>query len=339
MRILIAGSSGGTHVGASFERSAREMGHEVRLLDVAEAYRGPRLLRALAWRMGRQPLGLTRYAQSVLRTAEEWRPDALVSAGAAPITAAVLKRLDPGIRKAVYLTDDPWNTAHRAPWFLAALPVYDKVYTTKTALREDLGKAGCRSVEYLPFAYDPAHFHAIETQAADERGRYASEVLFYGGADTERILFIKSLINQSVPVTLYGGYWDRDPVTRAHWRGLADPGTLRKAVAASEINLCLVRRSNRDGHSMRTFEIPALGGYMIVEDTAEHRAIFGEEGRYVHYFKGITDAAALIRRMMDQPAERKRMAADCRRLITGGQHTYTDRLRTLLAGLARGAQD
>lgn len=339
MRILIAGSSGGTHVGASFERSARELGHEARLLDIQEAYRGPRILRALAWRMGRRPLGLDRYSQAVVRTAAEWRPDVLVSAGAAPILAAALKRIDPSVRKAVYLTDDPWNPSCRASWFLRALPEYDKVYTTKTALQEDLSRAGCRQTEYMPFAYDPAHFHTIEPLAADERGRYACEVLFYGGADTDRILLIKSLINQSVPMTLYGGYWDRDPVTRAHWKGQADPAVLRKAVAASQINLCLVRRSNRDGHSMRTFEIPALGGYMIVEDTAEHRAIFGEDGRCVHYFKGITDAAALIRRMLDQPAERKRMAADCHKLITGGKHTYTDRLRTLLAGLARGVQD
>lgn len=339
MRILIAGASGGTHVGASFERAARELGHEARLLDTAEAYRGPALLRALAWRMGHRPLGLKRYSQRLLRVAEEWRPDVLLSAGAAPITAAALKRLDAGVRKAVYLTDDPWNPSHRASWFLRALPAYDKVYSTKTALQDDLHKAGCRSIDYLPFAYDPAHFHVAGPLAADERGRYASEVLFYGGADTERILLIKSLINQGVPMTLYGGYWDRDPVTRAHWKGQADPATLRKAVAGAQINLCLVRRSNRDGHSMRTFEIPAMGGYMIAEDTAEHRAIFGPEGRCVHYFKGITDAAALIRRMLDQPAERRRMAADCQAHITGGKHTYTDRLRTLLTGLTRGGQD
>lgn len=339
MRILLAGGATGTHVGASLERSALELGHEARLLDAEQAYRGPRILTALAWRMGRRPLGLDRYSQAVARAAAQWRPDALVSAGAAPITSAVLKRIDPNVRKAVYLTDDPWNPSHRAAWFLRALPEYDRVYTTKTALADDLRRVGCRHIEYLPFAYDPAHFHAAETIAADECGRYASEVLFYGGADTERIRLVKSLIHQGVPMTLYGGYWDRDPVTRAHWKGQADPVTLRKAVAAARINLCLVRRSNRDGHSMRTFEIPAMGGYMIVEDTAEHRAIFGEDGRCVHYFKGITDAAALIRRMLDLPAERRRMAADCRRLITGGQHTYTDRLRTLLAGLTRGAQD
>ncbi|MCG3175164.1 MAG: hypothetical protein MOGMAGMI_00086 [Candidatus Omnitrophica bacterium] len=330
MRVLIAGGTTGTHVGASWLRSAVELGHEARLLDAAEAYRGPAPLRALAWRMGRRPLGLARYSKSVSDTVKEWRPDLFLSAGVSPVTERTLRQMDPAVRKAVYLTDDPWNASHRAAWQLKAITAYDQVYTTKTALEPDLKRLGCRQVSYLPFAYDPEHFHPAESVDPVERARYASEVLFYGGADNDRVLLIKSLINQSVPMTLYGGYWERDPLTRAHWRGQVGPQVLRQAIAGAAINLCLVRRSNRDGHSMRSFEIPAVGGCLIAEDTAEHRALYGEDGRCVRYFKGITDAAALIRRLLDAPEERRRLAEAAHRLIRSGGHTYTDRLRAIL---------
>ena len=53
---------------------------------------------------------------------------------------------------------------------------------------------------------------------------------------------------------------------------------------AAKVNLCLVRRAKRDGHVMRSFEIAAVGGCMLAQDTDEHREIFGPEGEAVRLF-------------------------------------------------------
>jgi hypothetical protein len=52
-----------------------------------------------------------------------------------------------GIKRFNFLTDDPFNRAHYAPWFLKALPDYDVVFSPRRANIQDLLNAGCPRVE------------------------------------------------------------------------------------------------------------------------------------------------------------------------------------------------
>ena len=61
--------------------------------------------------------------------------------------------------------------------------------------------------------------------------------------------------------------------------------TIRAASASAKVCLCLVRRANRDGHTMRSFEAAAIGGCILAEDTADHREIFGPEDYAARYFR------------------------------------------------------
>jgi spore maturation protein CgeB len=132
------------------------------------------------------------------------------------------------------------------------------------------------------------------------------------------------------PVAVAGGYWEQYPALRAYALGIKAPEIIRALTAAATVNLCLVRRANRDGHVMRSFEIAAIGGCMLAEDTEEHRAIFGGDGNSVHYFQTPKQAAALARLLIDRPAERARLAASVRDRVSRGAHTYRDRLCTML---------
>jgi len=130
--------------------------------------------------------------------------------------------------------------------------------------------------------------HQERAQPEEEAG-LASDVIFVGGADRDRVPLVAALIATGLRVALYGGYWNRYAPTREHHRGHADPRTIRQATAAAKIALCLVRRANRDGHVMRSFEIPAIGACMLVEETEEHREIFSIEGETVVYFRSIPE--------------------------------------------------
>jgi spore maturation protein CgeB len=107
---------------------------------------------------------------------------------------------------------------------------------------------------------------------------------------------------------------------------------------AARINLCLVRRLNRDGHVMRSLEAAALGACMLVEDTDEHRDLFGPEGEAVCYFRSAADASLAARRLVADPREIARLAESAWRKVTTGAHTYGDRLAAMvsLARTARG---
>jgi len=157
------------------------------------------------------------------------------------------------------------------------------------------------------------------------------DIIFVGGADGDRVPYIAALANDGFKLALYGGYWDRYHETRQWARGIVPGSEITKATAQAKIALCLVRRANRDGHVMRTFEIPASGGCMLAEWTQEHEEIFGAEGRAVLYFRSIGEMLERARSLRDHPDERQRLARTAHQLITRGGHTYQDRLSTMLS--------
>jgi spore maturation protein CgeB len=155
-------------------------------------------------------------------------------------------------------------------------------------------------------------------------------VLFVGGADLDRASFMSEFLRTGPRVALVGGYWERFPAMRPYALGQRTPEVLRWLTAAAKVNLCLVRQANRDGHVMRSFEIAAVGGCMLAEDTAEHRELFGPDGESVVYFRTACEAAERARSLLADRAERARLSEAVRARVSGGAHTYRDRLSSML---------
>jgi spore maturation protein CgeB len=81
---------------------------------------------------------------------------------------------------------------------------------------------------------------------------------------------------------------------------------------------------------MRSFEIAAVGGCMLAEDTTEHREIFGDDGETVVYFRDPREAGDRAGALLATPAERARLSREVRARISGGANTYRDRLLSIL---------
>ena len=330
--LLIVGVPLPFHVGGHLQEAARQIGLEASVLDSASAY-GTGLLQRAAWRLlDRMPIRKRKFEQAVLETCQRDRPRWVLTTGIAPLSYSALRTIEQlGIRRLNYLTDDPWNPGHRAEWFLKALPAYDTVFTPRHANVGDLTALGCTCVKYLPFAYDVAQHFPEHAVAPERLADLACDVLFVGCGDSDRYALVAPVIQSGLQVSLYGGYWHKHPITRQADRGHADAATLRQAAAAAKVSLCLVRRANRDGHVMRTYEMAACRSCMLVEDTVEHRAILGPDGECVVYFDSIPCMIQQARRLLADGQERDRLAqAAYRRIVVEGRNTYTDRLRTML---------
>ena len=326
-KMAIVGGFDGTHVGGSLWRAAAHLGIDTATFDVGNAS-GSRILRAILWRFGDRRLpGMYRFSKSIVAACRQSGPELLIATGAAPLDAGALRALRAmGILCVNYSTDDPWNPALRAFWHLRGLPEYDAVFTTRRANVSGFADIGCGNVYYLPFAYDEwlSCCHARSSVAP------APEVLFAGGADRDRVEFMTEFLRTGPRIGLVGGYWERFPAMRPYALGQWAPEALCALTAAVKVNLCLVRRANRDGHVMRSFEIAALGGCMLAEDTAEHREIFGADGDAVVYFHTPREAAERARSLLADPAERARLSEAVRVRILGGAHTYRDRLVSII---------
>ena len=331
-RVLLVADAGETDLGAHLIEAASALGIPLDVCDRREAYHGGAVRRRVLWWLaGRRPARLVPFGRGVVAAARRSSPDVVITTGIAPVDRACLQDLSAqGIRLVNFLTDDPWNRAHYAPWFLAALPLYDHVWSPREAIMDDLRRAGVRQVDYLPFAYNPA-VHYPQAPATDaERERYDTDVLLVGGADADRVPLVAPLVRAGVRVALYGGYWHRHAATWRHAKGLLDAEGLRKATSGARVCLGLVRRANRDGHAMRTFEVPAMGGCLLVERTPDHERLFGAENEAVLYFTTTGDIVERVRWLLERPADRARLAAAARARITGGRHTYRDRLAVML---------
>jgi hypothetical protein len=312
-------------------RAAPSLRLEAEICNAQNAWHHGSVSQKFLWRFcGRRPIALEKFSQGVVEKCRLFQPEIMLTTGMAPVTEAALAQSRKlGVRCINFSTDDPFNPQMHSPWFLRALRQYDSVFSPRTANQQELRLHGCRRVEYLPFGYDETLFFSEPNVAAEE----TSDLFFAGTGDRDRLLCIRAALDAGFCVRLHGNYWRRYRATRRIARGQADISTLRKGIASCKVALCLVRHENRDGHSMRSFEVPAVGACMVVEDTLEHRQIFGEDGGRVVYFKTAGEMVERVRMLLANEILRKTLRDNVHIHITKGANTYADRLRTMINAL------
>jgi spore maturation protein CgeB len=329
MRLLIIGFNQDGHMGAYLASAATQLGLDYHIMDANEAEAGSRLAQRFHWHMrGKRPGRLHKFGAQVLDACEKIRYDLIVTTGRTPLDRSHIEGLRAlGARVVNYSTDDPWNPTLRAPWFLAAIPSYDVIFTPRRANLDDFVRSGVRAIHYLPFAYDPQ----VHRPWADEASAgVSSDLLFVGGCDGDRLPLIGALIDGGLNLALFGGYWNRHLKTRPFWRGLADQDTIRLASASARISLCLVRRANRDGNVMRSFEAAAIGGCILAEDTPDHRELYGPEDVAARYFRTPPELVQQARRLASDEEARRRLSSRLHDRMASGGNTYADRLAAMV---------
>lgn len=339
-RILYYETSAYAPSSGHFLEALRESGLEFRFFDEAPFLAGLRRSRwhRAAYRfLGRRPLGAWALNRALLQAATEFRPDILLVTKGPFVWPDTLRRIkrETGAQLVNFATDDPFNPANRTPDLVAAIPCYDLYLSTKRAIIPDLLAAGATRVEYLPFGYKPTeHFPEMPVNE-EERRRFESDVAFIGAADADRVPLLERLaMLPGVRLALYGAGWERSPSLRLFARGFVYGRDYRLAATGAAINLGFVRRANRDGHAMRSFELPACGAFVLAEDTEEHRVIFqGSEA--VAFVPRDEALAACVREWLAAPERRRAVAAEGLRRITSGGHRYADRLRQIINLLCR----
>lgn len=326
MKLLIVGHPGQMHVAHHFECAARALGIAAKVLDFRMAY-GKGLIQRIAWRFDRTPCYIKSFERRFTTNIAEWKPDLVLATGLmplrAPSVAAVTKT---GIQVVNFLTDDPWNPLHKSRWFMRSLLVYSHIFTPRKASLEDLDRGKIQAT-YLPFGYNP-RYHFVNPELIPGTG---SDVVFVGGADRDRLPFLQALAEADLKVDVYGGYWDRSVASQITPRGHADVETIRNATRSAKVNLILVRRANRDEHVMRTFEAAACGGCLVLEDTADHRELFGSHSRSMRFFRTPIDAAAACKELVGNEVQRlDSIQESLSRVGANPGHSYEARLERIL---------
>ena len=315
------------HVGQHLIEAATKLRIPYRIMSPAVAFDSAWLVSRINWHMrGHRPANLKEFGARAVDLCDGFNATHLIATGIAPLPRSAVQTIRAsGVRCVNWLTDDPWSRVHKAPWFIETLAEYDVVYTPRSAVLEDLRAAGAHKIEIMPFAYCSACHFAAQTFHARQT------VSFVGGADKDRLRYVQALIKAGISIELYGGYWNKQREVGHYAGGFVDTPGYRAIVAGTAVSLCLVREANRDGHVMRSYELPAMRGCILAQDTLDHRELYGADGETVRYFASRHDIVDVARQLLGDAAERKRLALAASGRVVRPENNYHARLEKLLA--------
>ncbi|MGH7934159.1 MAG: CgeB family protein [Candidatus Binataceae bacterium] len=279
--------------------------------------------------IGRRPPHCSALNREFTERAINFRPDlVLIGKGQylAPRTLGALKRAT-GAVMVNWATDDPFNPMNSSAGVRASIPIYDLYACTKHAIMTDVKAHGCSEAIYVRFGYKTGVHFPEAAASAEEARRFECDVAFIGGADADRAPIFEALVRAlpALRLNLYGGYWERYPALKPYARGIVAGREYRLALAGAAIAINLVRRSNRDDHVMRTFELPACGAFVLAERTSTHEELFAQ-GREAAFFSDAAELIEEVRRYLADADGRRRIAEAGRCKVLTGHHTYADRL-------------
>lgn len=252
------------------------------------------------------------------RLAQSHRPDLIwIEKGVMihPGTLETVRRALPGVRLAAYSEDDMALAHNRTRAFTDCLPLYDTVFTTKAANLDpgELAALGARRVVLVDKAFDPYQHKPLDIGDA-ERALLGADVGFVGTFEADRARSLLFLAENGIRVRVWGNGW---AAMAAHHPNLAVEGravvntahdpAYTKTIGATRINLAFLRKLNRDRQTDRSVEIPACGGFMLAERSADHARLF-EEGKEAAFFDGDEELLDKVRYFLAHEDERAAIA-------------------------------
>jgi len=181
-----------------------------------------------------------------------------------------------------YTIDDPFGgrDGRRFDNYLKAAPFYDLLAVVREENVAEAYARGARNVVRVWRSADEvAHRPRVLTD--EDAQKWGSDVCFIGTWFPERGPFMAELVQAGLPLSIWGDRWEKAPewtMLAPHWRGPGqnDPEIYARIIQCAKISLGLLSKGNRDLHTQRSFEIPAIGGLFCAERTDEHCESFKE---------------------------------------------------------------
>lgn len=227
-----------------------------------------------------------------------------------PETLKYIKQKSPDTIIVSYSPDNMALRHNQSQQYLECIPLYDHIVTNKSYILDDLRKLGAKDVRFVNNSYE-SRFHYPRTLTPNDYKDIGGDIGFVGAWEKERCDSILYLAKRGLNVRVWGGgkwlrYKGHYPNLKIEDRGLYSED-YSKSFQAFKISLCFLRKMNFDQQTTRSVEIPACGGFMMAERTAEHLAMF-EENKEAVFFSSDGELFEKCRYYLEHEDERKRIA-------------------------------
>ncbi len=181
---------------------------------------------------------------------------------------------------------------------------------------------------YLPECCNPKRHYSVKLDDKESR-YYACDITTAGNLHPSRYAFFKGLKDYNVKI--WGPpapkWMALGPVKKMVMNRTVFNEEKSKAFQQAKIVINNLFPAEIEGVNVRTFEIPACGGFQIVNWSPSLSDLF-EDGKEIVSFKNFDELLDKINYYLDKPDERKKIAVAGQKR-TYSQHTYKIRLNLL----------
>jgi hypothetical protein len=276
------------------------------------------------------------YNDLLLRTASWFKPDLFLAFKGTSIEPRTLNILrDAGSPVYNYYPDpSPFRYDRTAP---ASIWEYDCVFYTKWQWRNQPFLDKFRNCLFVPHGYD-TEIHRPWPQNDIDTRAYGHDVSVIGSHSVHKEKVVDGLISlmPSLDLRIWGERWKEQCQSerlKPHIQGHAVIGTsYAMAISSTKINLALmmgIPKGFEDQTSTRTYEIPACGGFMLHERSAELATLF-TENEEVACFDSKEELTNKIQYYLAHDHERNQIArAGFRRCVPA--YSYDNRMAQILS--------
>jgi spore maturation protein CgeB len=316
-----------------FLRAFRRAGHSVVVVSDADyfPYRWSGLALRMLRRLGQRHAS-AEFQRALIDEARRLRPELLFVYKGALIEAETIDAIRALGAVAINVYPDVSFTVH-GPLLPKSLRRFDWIFTTKSYGVGDLEREiGVRNASFMPHGYDP-EVHAPVALDDKDRAKFVCDASFIGTWSPKKEALLRA-VRQTLPelkLKIWGNQWERAGGGLGSWV-MSEPILGReyaKAIAATAINIAILSEARGEASSgdlttTRTFEIPAIGGFMLHERTAEAQSYFAE-GQDCAMFGDADELVGMIRHYLSNPPERQRVADAGRQRAVASGYSVDDR--------------
>ena len=234
--------------------------------------------------------------------------------------------------KIVYFSNDNMCLFHNTNFYLHQIfksRIIDKINLINIPYYKNFNKFYQSNIEYTNKAYsEKFHFKKINRQQ-----HYKYDVSFIGTFSEERLKTLLYLIKYGIKINVWGYGWEKYKNQFEHNLRVHDYEIYNnkyvKTIRESRINISFLRKINFDTQTSRTAEIPAAGGFLLTEDSFNHREIFGNLSKKI-LFNSNKDLLKKINFYLKNTKNRKSTAQRTQKVILNIIPSYEKKIENLL---------
>jgi spore maturation protein CgeB len=315
MKYLITGDLSKYSWSEARRRVLVDMGKNVQAIDENKYlnFFGKRI-RNLQAKLGTGP-AIILYNRELRKAAAQYQPEILWVDKGSFVQRDTLRWIKQQTNATIVNFNTDYLSNRKNYWrlHLDCLPLYDYYFTSNAFDVDYLKSKGVGEVMVLPLGYYAELFKKLPKLTSEEIVRLGADVGFIGHWEPATEDLVLQLLDHGLNLRVRGTNWhkakNKDLLADNIESTFLTSAEYVKSIMSTKINLGINSTINRNQTSGRSCEIPAAGGFLLTQRTAEHESMY-KEGKEVEFFNTADDIITKVEFYLAHEEKRKEIAAN-----------------------------